>query len=330
MTNVGVVAIGRNEGERLRRCLTSAKDCGPVVYVDSNSSDNSVRIALDLGITVVQLDMSLPFSAARARNEGFHRLMTLFPETELVQFVDGDCEIVPLWIERGKAEFESDESLGVIAGRRRERHPMNSIYNRLCDIEWDTPIGEAKACGGDAMMRTEILQRLGGFNSSVIAGEEPELCVRVRASGWTVRRIDAEMTLHDAAMTRFGQWWRRMERSGHAYAQGVAIHGGPPEFHWVRQQRSILFWGALVPLVALVFAWPSRGLSLCLLIGYALLIAKVIRHYRSRGFRTSDASLAGTFDILAKFPQVLGVIKFHVNRMLSRETPLIEYKGAAE
>ncbi|TWU56875.1 Glycosyl transferase family 2 [Rubripirellula tenax] len=325
---IGVVAIGRNEGERLRCCLQSIQNCNAVVYVDSNSSDDSVALAKQFGVEVVELDMSQPFSAARARNEGFARLMETFPATKYVQFVDGDCEMSDGWLQRARDEFGKDPKLAVVGGRIRERYPDQSLYNRLCDIEWNTPIGDAKSVGGNAVMRTDVVQSMGGYNPTVIAGEEPELCVRIRADGWKIRRIDAEMARHDAAITRFKQWWRRMQRSGHAYAQGAMMHGGAPEFHWVRETRSICFWGCVVPVIALLLAWPTWGLSLGLFAGYAALIRRVGRYYRGRGFSKTDSRLAAIFDVLAKFPQFVGVVVFRMNHLRSKNTELIEYKGA--
>lgn len=331
---VGFVAIGRNEGERLIRCLDSMLQgdasgrTRAVIYVDSNSSDASVSVARRKGITVVELDMSQPFSAARARNEGFQALMRHHPQTRYVQFADGDCEIVSGWTDRAVAELESDTTLAAVAGRRRERHPRASTYNRLCDLEWDTPVGDAKACGGDVMMVADALQQVGGYNPAVIAGEEPELCVRLRAAGWKIRRIDAEMTLHDAAMMKFKQWWQRMKRAGHAYAQGAAMHGHPPERHWVRQVRSICFWAGFAPAIILLAAIPTQGLSLLGLLGYPLLVTRAMKYYLGRGFSRSDARLAATFDVMAKFPQLVGVLTYHMNHLRSRDAALIEYKGA--
>ena len=330
MNEIGIVAIGRNEGDRLVRCLESATKCGVTIYVDSGSSDNSVRVARELGADVVELDMSIPFSAARARNAGFKHLGTVLPNAKYVQFVDGDCEIVEGWIDRAKQAFQSDERLGVVAGRRRERYPSRSLYNRLCDIEWNTPVGDARACGGDAMMRAEMLRDIGGYNPGVIAGEEPELCVRLRAAGWKVRRIDAEMTLHDADMTRFAQWWRRMRRSGFAYAQGVALHGQTPERHWVKEQRSICFWAFLLPLAAALVTSLSGKWGVLLLLAYVLPIYRSQRYYRSRKFPRIDSWFAGFFDVLAKFPQAFGVFQFHWNRFLAKENTLIEYKKAMQ
>src|SRR5207249_590682 len=106
---VGVVAIGRNEGERLGVCLASAlRDCAHVVYVDSGSTDGSVALARDLGAQVLELDLSIPFTAARARNAGFDKLLHIAPDVEFVQFVDGDCEIVENWISCAMFEMTSD------------------------------------------------------------------------------------------------------------------------------------------------------------------------------------------------------------------------------
>ena len=180
----GVVVIGRNEGERLRRCLDSVLGSSrAVVYVDSGSTDGSVELARALGAVVHALDLRQPFTAARARNEGLRHLLSVVPELEWVQFVDGDCEVAPGWIAQATVFVADRPDVAAVCGRRRERYPERSVFNRLCDIEWDTPIGEARACGGDVLMRTAALRQVDGYRADLIAGEEPELCVRLRARG---------------------------------------------------------------------------------------------------------------------------------------------------
>jgi glycosyltransferase involved in cell wall biosynthesis len=329
MNQIGVVVIGRNEGERLRRCLNSVASRGLIlVYVDSGSKDGSIELARSMGVEVVELDMSRPFSAARARNEGFERLLAIAPEVQYVQFVDGDCEIVDGWIDRARREFDERPMAAVVCGRRRERHPEHSVYNRLADLEWDTPIGEAKACGGDALMRVAALQQVGGYDPELIAGEEPELCVRLRQKGWTVYRADAEMTLHDMAMTRFGQWWKRTVRAGHAFAEGSALHGRPPERHFVHQTRSIIVWGLVVPVLALSLAWPTRGLSLLLFVGYLLLFWRAFRYYRvQRGWRAGDARVFALAVVLGKIPSALGVVRYWLGRLSGKRSRVMDYRG---
>jgi glycosyltransferase involved in cell wall biosynthesis len=322
---VGVVVIGRNEGARLERCLRSVvgKDAA-VVYVDSGSSDDSIATARSLGAKVIELDLKTPFTAARARNAGFEHLSSDYPEIEFVQFVDGDCEVVAGWMECALEEMRAKPQAAIVCGRRRERFPDASIYNAMCDIEWDTPIGESAWCGGDAMMRAEALKQVKGYNASVIAGEEPELCFRLRQRGWKIYRIDAEMTLHDAAMTRFAQWWKRSVRAGHAYAELCAMHAHEsPERYFAREVRSNWFWGIILPLIAIALAWPTRGWSLVLLLGYLLLAARV--HSTIRNPKSAKAGYT-FFTMLGKFPQAIGQAKFILDRRRGRRSTVIEYK----
>jgi len=330
LQSVGVVVIGRNEGERLVRCIRSVSGItDAVVYVDSGSIDHSVEAARALGAEIVLLDTSLPFTAARARNSGFGRLVEIRPEIEYVQFVDGDCEIVPGWLGAALAEFEQRKDAAVVCGRRRERYPEKSIYNRLCDIEWNTPVGEAEACGGDALMRRSPLEQVGGYADDLIAGEEPELCSRFRAAGWKISRIDHEMTLHDADMTRFGQWWRRAMRGGYAYAAVSRLDGPDRVRMWTREFRSNWFWGLMFPVAIMVVAPFFFWVSLLLMAGYLVLGLRIYRGRRTQGDSPRNARLYAIFCVLAKFPLVQGQLSYYRNRLLGRTGRLIEYKGAA-
>lgn len=324
LSDTAVVAIGRNEGERLRACLASVVGrVGLVVYVDSGSTDGSVALARAAGAEVVDLDLRQPFTAARARNAGLARALERCPELARAQFVDGDCEVVDGWLERAHAFLQAEPQVAVVCGRRRERHPERSVYNRLCDLEWDTPVGDARACGGDALMRVDALRAVGGYRDDLIAGEEPELCVRLRAAGWRVHRLDAEMTRHDAAMTRFGQWWRRTLRSGYAFAQGAALHGAPPERHWVRETRSALAWGVALPLAALLLIAGGGAWGALLLLLYPAQVARLA--LRSRRWIPIPWRRA-SFLVLGKLPEALGVLRFGVHRLSGRHGRLIEYK----
>src|ERR1700722_11500534 len=237
--DIGVVAIGRNEGERLLNCLASViSGTGNIVYVDSGSSDGSIAAAQHVGAVVVRLDLTQPFTAARARNEGFAALKAVRPDICFVQFLDGDCILVHSWLEKARAFIEQRKDTAIVCGRRRERHPTASFYNQLCDLEWDTPIGEALACGGDALVRVEAFEAVGGFRPQLIAGEEPELCVRLRERGRKIWRVDAEMTQHDMAMIHFSQWWARAVRGGYGMAEVSQLYRKSPLRIWRRETAS--------------------------------------------------------------------------------------------
>jgi GT2 family glycosyltransferase len=320
------VVIGRNEGERLARCLAALAGLpDPVVYVDSGSSDGSAARAAALGAEVVELDASAPFTAARGRNAGVRHLRERHPQLEFVQLLDGDCEPQPAWLAAGEAFLAAHPDVAMVCGRLRERHPEASPYNRLAQREWDGPPGEIADCGGNAMVRVDAFERLGGFDAGMIAGEEPELCLRLRRAGYRIVRLADEMAVHDAAIFGFRQWWRRQVRSGHSYAEILERQAPPRERYWVRKLASIVAWGGLLPLAALAPAPATRGGSLLLLGLYGVLWLRLLRHAGDG----RDAALYATACTLGKFAELQGVLRFAWNRFVRRRSGgLIEYKGA--
>ncbi|MFN5945017.1 MAG: glycosyltransferase [Phycisphaerae bacterium] len=279
---VGVVVIGRNEGERFRRCVMSLvgdvgaggirPPTGPgltVVYVDSGSTDGSQQFAKDAGVEVVALDMSTAFTAARARNAGLARLLEIAPHVEFVQFVDGDCEVHANWLAAGAAALRAEEKFAAVSGRLRERFPEQSLYNKLADIEWDRPIGLENSCGGNAMFRVRALQEVGGYDATLIAGEEPELCARLRAKGWLIRRIADEMALHDLAMFKQKQWLTRAKRHGFAMLEVSRFRTAASRGLFSQQMRSAVIWGLAIPAVMWAFA---ISFMLCVLTGGLYLV----------------------------------------------------------
>lgn len=315
--DVAAVVIGRNEGARLVRCLTSLKTAGvALVYVDSGSNDGSVTAARAEGAEVIALDIAVPFTAARARNAGLEAVRAMDGIAH-VQFVDGDCEMQPGWIATARDFLETTPNAAAVAGRLRERRPDATLWNRLADEEWDGAPGQVKACGGIAMMRLAALDAVGGFDPALIAGEEPELCVRLRARGWEIWRLADEMALHDADMTRFSQWWQRARRAGYTYAEGVAMHGRPPERHNVDRLRRTLLWGLGLPLVTLLGLFVTPWAALLPLI-WPLQILRLVR----KGMRPRSAA----FLMLAKFAEMQGAATWAWRRLRHREAQLIEYK----
>lgn len=324
MSRIGVVAIGRNEGARLIACLQSLNEAGgdPIVYVDSGSTDGSAEAARVRGATVVHLDMSVPFTAARARNAGLKRLREIAPGADLVQFIDGDCTLDPAWLRTALAFLDKNADVAAVCGRRRERHPDASLYNRLCDIEWNTAVGEALACGGDALMRIGAVESAGGYREGLIAGEEPELCVRLRERGHRIWRLDAEMTLHDAAMTRFSQWWRRTERAGHAFAEVSDLHRASPAGIWRTEARRAILWAGVAPASLLLGAIASPAFFAGLLI-YPAQIARLYARYRREG---EDALARAALTVIGKFAEAKGAVTYQARRLGGGRRTLIEYK----
>ena len=320
----GIVVIGRNEGDRLKACFNSTPRSTPLVYVDSCSTDGSTLLAHEFNAVIVDLDLRLPFTAARARNAGFQKLRETFPSLKYVQFIDGDCVVCPNWLDQAVNFLERNNHICAVFGRRRERYPDRSIYNKLCDLEWDdVPLGEASECGGDVMMRIDALSAAGGYRADLIAGEEPELCLRLQRAGGIVWRIDAEMTLHDAAITRLAQWAKRTVRNGYALAQGAALHGSGPERYRSRAAQRTWLWGFWAPMtgLALIAVFGPIGITFFLI--YAVQFVRLLK--RNKG-SLRERALRSFFQVVGRFPETFGQLKYWRDRLLNQQTRLIEYK----
>jgi GT2 family glycosyltransferase len=325
---VGVVVIGRNEGQMLHKALASAQISRfSVLYVDSGSTDNSLKIAESLGVRAYELDDSRPFSPARARTEGVARLTELWPEIQYIQFLDGDCTLSMDWIETAAQYLRQNKSAGIVCGRLSERHPERSIYNRLASMKWNVPAGEVDDCGGIFMIKRSVYERIGGFNIQLLTGEEAALCAKVRSAGHKIVRIDAEMATHDANQIKFSDWWRRMVWGGYGIALAYEELKNKLPHKQQRDMRSTLFWAAGVPiagffgLVGILWSAWFGILFLFSLFTYIVLLIKIFRDRQKTGDSTGDAMLYALFCILSKFGGMVGYASYWANPLLRNKRP---------
>ncbi len=326
---VGVVVIGRNEGARLQSSIEAIPDdVDRVVYVDSGSTDDSVAIARGLGADVVLLDRSSPYTAARARNAGFERVMQESPQVEYVQFIDGDTSLDASWISMASIFMGESPEVAAVFGRLSEKSPRRSIYNQVCDIEWGmNDPGECKAFLGIVMIRAGAFAQVGGYDPNVIAAEDDELSIRIRETGATIVHLDAQMAFHDAEIVSFRQWWIRAKRTGYAFAQVNAMHGGPPEFYFRRNVRRTIVWGMFLPLAVLGVAAASPGLALTsLVVLYGARTIRTTLQCRRKGWSDKAAISWGMLCTMASFPHLVGWIRYWHDTFRGRYRVIIEYK----
>lgn len=326
-----IVIIGRNEGDRLKCCLASLPQNVDRIYVDSGSTDGSQSHARSLGVTVIDLDREKGFTAARARNAGLSVIRQGAHVPEFVQMVDGDCELDAYWLGTAAAALEAEPGLAAVFGRRRERFPEHSLYNRQCDEEWNVPLGYVASCGGDAMFRLGALSAVGDYRPDLIAGEEPDLCLRLAQQGWSIKRIDAEMTIHDVALIHFSQWWRRSRRAGYAYTEHVWRNGIRSLPNWRRQVASILLWGGVIPIVAGIFLLVGLAIPLLLLVGLGLLLIYPVQLCRIAWRNRTGGTLAfgyAALIVVGKFAEAGGAVRFLIWYLRRSAPQIIEYKSA--
>jgi len=321
----GIVVIGRNEGERLRDSLSSvqATTDAPIIYVDSRSKDNSVEIARSLGIETLVLSEDKAINASRARNEGARVLMGLFPNLQFLQFLDGDTALNEDWIVTAYKHLEDNAEVAYVCGQLREKNRDENIYRRLCDMEWRWEATEnADPCslGGIGMMRVSALTESGGYDETLIAGADPELYGRLVQSGWVLHVLDSAMGIHDSGMLSFRQWWVRAMKSGFSFANGQASGA------WGRELRSVVIWGGILPLIAIMAAIGMNVWFLGLLLLFPLNTFRIWVSPVKNEFSQYDRFLYAAACMGMKIPQSVGISKFYWRSYTKQTTSVIQYK----
>lgn len=328
---VSIVIIGRNEGERLGRCIASVRAIDGVdgeidlIYVDSGSVDGSTLLAAKAGAQVFEIDSPTP-TAALGRNTGWRAA-----RGEFILFLDGDTILHPGFLQRALDAIAAEPMIAAVWGHRREIRTDQSIYNRVLDLDWVYAPGFTEFCGGDVLMRRSALLLVDGFDAALIAGEEPELCRRLRSQGYSILHIDVPMTGHDLAMVRFKQYWKRALRAGHAYAEVSRRFRHTPDPFWGYQRRQNFvrggFWFLSV-ILAVACSLLSRS-PIPIATWIAVLIALATRtawlaRWKCRSVVT--LFLYGIHSHLQQIPILVGQIQFARDASSGASRKLIEYK----
>jgi glycosyltransferase involved in cell wall biosynthesis len=326
---LSIVVIGRNEGQRLALCLESIKRIQgvfvhEVIYVDSSSTDGSPQLASQFGATVVTVHPERP-TAAIGRNAGWRRATG-----DLILFLDGDTVLHPDFARAASQALLRQPDVAAVWGHRREIHTEASLYNRILDLDWIYPPGLAEYCGGDVLMRRNVLLDVGGFDESLIAGEEPELCRRIRANGFGILHIDAPMTGHDLQITCWSQYWKRATRAGHAYAEvSLRFRNSNDPFWAADRKRNLLrgsFW--LLSLAAAFIAAVFYGI-LPIVLWLAMLLLLSSRSAWKARWKKAPAGilfLYGVHSHLQQVPIFIGQLQFELGKKRNKAPKLIEYK----
>lgn len=170
--NIAIVIPALNEEEAIADCLEAllGGSCLPAetIVVDGGSDDDTVRIARDLGATVLDNPNK---TAAAGRNVGIK-----MAQTEYIAFIDADCIPSALWLESLLNRLEKSDVDGV-AGKIIPRSPRNEYEAYWNHIAW-----EVLMCFGDepgriaekdlrhsvvtasCAYRRDALEKLGGFD----------------------------------------------------------------------------------------------------------------------------------------------------------------------
>jgi len=192
---VSFVIPVRNDAQRLRRCLTSivANDYPraliELIVVDNDSTDGSGRAARDYGAIVLRASGDC---VAELRNRGARAALG-----SLIAFVDADHEIDRHWITAAVAVLSSPEvaATGCAYLTDPKANWVQQQYDGLRvrperreEVAW---IGS-----GNFAVKRQAFERVGGFNTTLTACEDVDLCNRLRQAGHRIVADPALRSVH--------------------------------------------------------------------------------------------------------------------------------------
>jgi glycosyltransferase involved in cell wall biosynthesis len=308
---VSFVIIGRNEEKHLAACINAILRVNypparkEIIFVDNNSTDQSLGIARQFPIKVITLKQH-PATPGLARNAGLHAATG-----DYVHFVDGDMTIDPEWLNNALPVFR-DERVVAVVGRLQEVHPQKTVYNRFFDLGWKTaPIGEICSPGGGGMFRAAALRAIGGYDDSLFGAEEVDLGYRLRDFQFKIIRVPHLMARHDMDMKSLGHFWRRGVRDGYYEMEMIRRYFNwswplPQEYIFKMNLQMVCFFMLLMRLVR----YPSLLLgALTLALPALFFLKKAWYYYRATG-ECKMSWLASLFNYFNMFPITWGQLRF--------------------
>ncbi len=319
LPHIGVVIIGVNVKNHLADCVRSVRaadypqDLIAITYVDGGSTDGSEQIAGRLGgIAVIALNDAHP-TPGRGRNAGWKAA-----QAPLIQFLDADTTVDPHWFKRAVTALNGH--VAAVCGWRREKYPQKNVFHKLTQMEWRYETGPCRYFGGDVLIRRQTLAATGGFDESLVAGEDPELSYRIRHQAGRIVRIDAAMTTHDINMGTWRQYWKRACRSGYAYAEIGLRFVNRKEKLWFRELLRVSAVALLPPAVAAAGIAMGHaavaGVMAVLIIGRPFL--RLHRIKTESQCNWAEALLYAGHATVVIYPQFCGVVRYLAGRLLGR------------
>jgi GT2 family glycosyltransferase len=306
LPRVSFIIPVRDDAVRLGRCLESIKrnqyprELVEMIVVDNGSTDGSIRVARQHGAIVLRSNGRV----AELRNRGAQAALG-----GILAFVDSDHEIDDRWI-RSAVDVLSSCDVGA-AGAPYTAPPaatwVQESYDDLRarpaarqDVDW--------LASGNLAVSRKPFELLGGFDQSLEACEDVDLCNRLQQAGLRIVAEPALRSMHfgDPATLRalfFGELWRGRDNAR------VTLRGP----RTLRHFRSVLIpmanLGAVVcGTIALAASLPVVAAVACsvVLTLAAVKVCRMARRHRPTIVRAAQAFVvAVTFDLARAFALIL-------------------------
>jgi glycosyltransferase involved in cell wall biosynthesis len=292
MPEVSVIIIGRNEAACIEKCLHSVfaalkgVDDHEVIYVDSASEDDTVKVAGQFPIRILQLRREWRLSPAAGRYIGYQ-----YASGQFLAFVDGDTVVHPTWLAESCAFLRDNPEYGGVAGVLDKAdlsaegegavHAAN-YYGQTAE----EPLRNVITLGGIATYRRKAMQQAGTFNPYLPTGEECEVALRIRRAGYKLARLFTPMgTAHTLPPESVREIMRRSR--AHLYDYGATLrycltNGFGFRFSIEQMQFFYTFVGGLLAVAIAVIVSLLTGTAVWL-IGAAVAVVALYLIVKRRG-----------------------------------------------
>ncbi|MFC9996217.1 mycofactocin biosynthesis glycosyltransferase MftF [Nocardia sp. NPDC127526] len=245
--DVTVIVPVHNDGAGLSRLLAALR--GHTVIVVDDGSDRPVRVPASRGtrcrVTVLRRDRR--HGPAAARNFGLRAAAT-----EFVAFLDPDVVPRTGWLEVMLGHF-SDPKVALVAPRilaadpdstllARYEHTRGSLHRgrRESAVQAHGPVPYVPSTA--LLVRRAALLAEGGFDESMAAGGDIDLCWRLDRAGWRLRYEPAARVAHSNPVT-LRKWFAHKMTHGTGVAPLGQRHAG------MAAPLSIPIWTAVTALL---------------------------------------------------------------------------------
>jgi glycosyltransferase involved in cell wall biosynthesis len=309
MSKLAVVLISKNQDWSIPRLIesvlgqTAHLESVEIVLIDSASTDKTVEVAGAYPIQIVRLHADQRLTAAAGRHTGLQQT-----SAELVLFLDGDMQLCPGWLDRALQLFSERPDVAVVTGKVIDvpTH-ANLDLNALTVAQGDGAVTSIQYTGGAAMYRRSVLEQVGSFNPYLYSDEEPDLCIRIRHTGYQIVRIQAPLAYHYSdprkqIPTLIARWRRNLYLGT---GQNIRYHLGTPHLWPYVRERGYGFVPGLGVVAGLVsLGWSLRSGQWLWFNLWAFLLASLIVLQAGRK-RSVSKALASVLERLLIFDGML-------------------------
>ncbi len=223
---ISFIVIGRNEGENLIKCFESIlatvlfnriKEY-EIIYVDSDSSDNSIEIVKQFKQVRI-FKITGVYNAAIGRNIGYKE-----SKGNILFFIDGDMELFPEFLANVidenlqlRYDFVSGQLQDYLCGNKR-----NYLNNSIHHSDRAQKDKFHAVTGGIFLIKRNIWELVNGMNNKYVEGEDFDLGLRLSKKDIFLLRRKELIAKHYTVDYRISKiMWKKLLDCSQFYSRGL-------------------------------------------------------------------------------------------------------------